>query len=634
VKNRKNSSILVLAAFVAAALAGLTTATPAGASYALVWSDEFDGTTLNTANWTPTVGNGCPSLCGWGNNELEYYRTQNVAVSGGNLVITTKAETYGSNSYTSGKVTTKGKQSFLYGRIEMRAKLPTGGGMWPAFWMMPEADVYGGWAASGEIDIMESANATTTVGGALHYGGEYPANTSTSSSYSLGGTSFADAFHIYAVEWAPDAIRWYVDGVLFATRTSAQWYSSAAPANPRAPFDQEFYIILNAAVGGWYTGCTSTACITATFPQQFLIDYVRVYEEIENIEPTVAVTAPAAESSLPVGDITITATAADADGSITTVEFLNGATLLGADTTAPYAFTWSSVPAGCYAITARAVDNLGGITTSTVNVTVGAGCGQAAYVGNPYVLPTSIQVEDFDIGGEGVAYHDLDAANNGGQYRPGEGVDIEVCYDAGGGYNTGWTNPGEWLEYTVQVPVAGSYLVGTRVSSLSGGGRFRLEFNGVDKTGEIIVPSTTGWQTWTTVSSTVTLEAGTQVMRFAPTASGFNANRFDFTRQYVADVPDRLPTGPVLHPCYPNPFNPTTTISYDLPSSATVTLAVYDVAGNVVRTLVNAETVGAGRHDAIWNGRDEAGRSAAAGVYFYRLDAGGTSQTMRMTLLK
>jgi hypothetical protein len=112
------------------------------------------------------------------------------------------------------------------------------------------------------------------------------------------------------------------------------------------------------------------------------------------------------------------------------------------------------------------------------------------------VLPTSIQVEAFDTGGEGVAYHDLDIANNGGQYRPAEGVDIEVCYDTSGGYNTGWTSPGEWLEYTVQVPAAGSYLVETRVSSLSGGAKFRLEFNGVDRTGEIIVPSTTGWQTW------------------------------------------------------------------------------------------------------------------------------------------
>ena len=98
----------------------------------------------------------------------------------------------------------------------MRAKIPTGGGMWPAFWMMPQDDVYGGWAASGEIDIMESANGTTSVGGALHYGGSWPDNTSTSGSYSLGGANFADDFHIYAVEWEPDEIRWYVDGVLYS----------------------------------------------------------------------------------------------------------------------------------------------------------------------------------------------------------------------------------------------------------------------------------------------------------------------------------------------------------------------------------------------------------------------------------
>ena len=163
-------AVIVVAGFV----------TPSAATFSLVWSDEFNGTSLDPANWTHDVGNGCPSLCGWGNNELQYYRTQNVTVSGGNLVLTAKAESYAGYSFTSGKVHSRGKQSFLYGRVEMRAQIPTGGGMWPAFWMMPQDDAYGGWAASGEIDIMESSNATTSVGGALHYGGNYPNNTSTS----------------------------------------------------------------------------------------------------------------------------------------------------------------------------------------------------------------------------------------------------------------------------------------------------------------------------------------------------------------------------------------------------------------------------------------------------------------------
>lgn len=620
---------LALALVVAAGLAA-----PAHAAWSLVWADEFNGTLLDPANWTPDLGTGCPSLCGWGNNELQYYRSQNVTVTGGNLVLTARAQSYGGASFTSGKVTTRGKQAFLYGRIEMRAKLPTGAGMWPAFWMMPQDNVYGGWAASGEIDIMESANATTSVGGALHFGGSYPDNRSTSSSYSLGGANFADEFHVYAVEWEPDTIRWYVDGVLFMTRVSSQWYSDAAPGNSRAPFDQEFYIILNTAVGGNYTGCTSPGCIDADLPQEFLIDYVRVYADIDNAAPTVAITAPAPAATLPAGDITITATADDADGTITTVEFYNGAAYLGADTTAPYSFTWESVPDGCYTLVARASDDQGGFATDSVDITVGAGCGQASYAGAPHALPTVIQAEDYDLGGQGVAYHDTDPGNNGGQYRPAEGVDIEACADLGGGYNVGWTSAGEWLEYTVDVPAAGAWTIETRVSSLMGGGSFRLEFDGVDRTGTVAVPGTTGWQTWTTVTATAQLPAGVQVMRFFVVSAGFNVNRFEFLGGVSAVVPEPLPAGYALHPAYPNPFNPATTLGYELPAPAVVQLTIHDLAGRVVRTLVAGQLVAAGVHEVPWNGRDDAGRAVAAGVYFYRLQAGQHVQTRRMALVK
>jgi len=264
----------------------------ASAALSLVWSDEFDGAVLNVANWTIDIGDGCPNLCGWGNNELEYYRAQNVAVTGGNLVLTARNEYYGGRWFTSGKVHSRNKQTFLYGRIEMRAKIPTGGGMWPAFWMMPQDDAYGGWAASGELDIMESVNSTTSITGVIHFGGTWPNNTSSGGSYSPGGINFADDFHVYAVEWEPDQIRWYVDGVLFSTKYAWQWYSDGAPGDPDAPFDQDFYIILNAAVGGNLTGCTSPSCVTAVFPQQYLIDYVRVYQETSNLAPAVLVTYP------------------------------------------------------------------------------------------------------------------------------------------------------------------------------------------------------------------------------------------------------------------------------------------------------------------------------------------------------
>jgi beta-glucanase (GH16 family) len=606
---------------------------PASAALSLVWSDEFDGTALNTANWTIEIGDGCPDLCGWGNNELEYYRAQNVSVSGGNLVLTSRSEYYGGRWFTSGKVHSKNKRTFLYGRIEMRAKIPTGGGMWPAFWMMPQDDAYGGWAASGEIDIMESVNATTSITGVIHFGGTWPNNTSSGGSYSLGGTNFADDFHVYAIEWEPSQIRWYVDGVLFSTKYDWQWYSDGAPGDPDAPFDQDFYIILNAAVGGNMTGCTSTSCVTAVFPQQYLIDYVRVYQETSNQAPAVLVTYPTEADNPPPGDITIQATASDTDGAVARVEFYEGTTYLGQDATPPYAFTWTSVPGGCYVISAKAIDDEGAFRADTADVTVGTGCGQAPYHGVPFALPARIEAEDYDIGGEGVAYHDTDPGNNGNQYRTSEDVDVQTCTDVGGGFNVGWLRVGEWLEYGVDAPGGGDYSIEVRVASLSAGGVFHIDFNGVDKTGDINVPVTGGWQTWTSVTATAALSPGEQIMRFVPTTEGFNLNYIDIqTPTAVASAPGAPRYA--LHPCAPNPFNPSTTIAYDLPERSTVDLVVYDTAGRVVRTLVAAENVAAGRHEVVWNGRDDDGRPTASGVYFCRLVAGGYSETRRITLIR
>lgn len=500
-------------------------------AYQLVWSDEFDGSSLNTLNWSYDVGDGCPSLCGWGNNELQYYHAENVSVSGGYLILEAREEAYGGRDYTSGKIHSRYKQDFLYGKVEARMKVPTGGGMWPAFWMMPTDSVYGGWAASGEIDIMETSNDTDYIGGTIHYGGPCcDDNRYSGGTYSPGGVDFSDAFHVYTIEWEPDVMRWYVDGVLYSTKTSSQWYSDNAPGNPLAPFDQYFYIIMNAAVGGNYTGCTSSGCITASFPQQFQVDWVRVYQDTSNIAPTVSITNPTDGAELPAGNIIIDATASDSDGSVSTVEFYEGANYLGEDTTSPYSFNWISVSDGCYTITAKAIDDVGGSSTDAISITVGTGCsGQLPFYGSPSAIPGRIETEDFDTGGEGVAYHDTDAGNNGNQYRTLEGVDIEACADAGGGYNVGWMANNEWLEYTVDVPAVGTYTIDIRVASNTTGGNFHIEFGGVDKTGNINVPVTGGWQNWTTVSATAALSTGTQIMRFANANSSdeYNINYFD-----------------------------------------------------------------------------------------------------------
>jgi hypothetical protein len=466
----------------------------------------------------------------------------------------------------------------------------------------------------------------------IHFGSTFPKRSLITTVYALPQGSMVSDWHTYAVEWEPDMIRWYVDGVHFMTRTSADWYSSAAPGNPRAPFDQPFYIILNTAVGGYYTGCTDPGCVTASLPQQFLIDYVRVYEDIPNAAPTVAITAPAWGAAVPAGDLTITADASDADGAVAKVEFYRGATYLGADTTAPYSLIWTAVPDGCYEIVARVLDDLGGVGTDAAEVTVGAGCGQSAYRGEPLRLPARIEAEDYDVGGPGVAYLDLDAGNNGGQYRPGEGVDIESCADAGGGYNVGWLNPGEWLEYAVDVPWTGAYTIAARVASQSSGGAFRIKAGG-DETGDLAVPVTGGWQTWTTVAATMTLAAGPQTLRFVSAGSGFNLNYLEVTSDLVAVAPAPRPAGHALHPCFPNPSAGASTIRYDLPGAEEVRLGVYDVSGRRVRSLVPGRRLPAGRHQAVWDGRDDSGRAVPRGVYFYHLTAGSYSATRRVILI-
>ncbi len=262
--------LLALAFAVMAALPA-----PAIGQQQLVWSDEFSGSSLDTSKWEYQIGTGCPSLCGWGNNELQYYRSQNVAVSGGTLRITAQAQSFSGSAYTSGRIRTRGDMGidWTYGRFEARAKLPRGQGLWPAIWMLPTDYVYGGWAASGEIDIMELVgHEPNRVHGTLHYGDTWPGNVFSGSSYTLPTGDFSDAFHTFALEWEPTQMRWYVDGILYATQSA--WWSNAGTYP--APFDQPFHLLLNVAVGGNWPGNPNGS---TQFPQMMEVDYVRVYQD-------------------------------------------------------------------------------------------------------------------------------------------------------------------------------------------------------------------------------------------------------------------------------------------------------------------------------------------------------------------
>ena len=245
-----------------------------GDTLALVWSDEFDAVQLDPETWFFEEGDGSQyGIPGWGNNELEWYLPDSALLDNGMLVITAREEPSNGKNYTSARLNTRDRFAFRYGRIEARIRLPGGQGTWPALWLLPQDEVYGTWAASGEIDIMEAINlgasGGNTVHGTLHYGAQWPNNVSSGSGYEVAMDATAE-FHIYALEWDATEMRWYVDDVLYAMQNS--WSTTAAPFP--APFDERFYIVLNVAVGGNWPGAPDA---TTTFPVTMEVDYIRVY---------------------------------------------------------------------------------------------------------------------------------------------------------------------------------------------------------------------------------------------------------------------------------------------------------------------------------------------------------------------
>lgn len=247
-------------------------------AYQLVWSDEFEGAVIDESKWSYDLGDGCdisPDLCGWGNNELQYYTEspENSFLSDGKLVIKAIKEIpYYLDEYpfTSARMVTKSKGDWKYGRIDVRAKLPIGKGLWPAIWMLPTENVYGGWPKSGEIDIMENVgDEPQRVFGTIHYGHDFWRFNS--KGIELDEGTFADDFHIFTVLWTESCIQFQMDGKNVGVPNSR---STVLPTT--WPFDQEFYLLLNVAVGGNLPGNPDPSTI---FPQTMEVDYVRVYQE-------------------------------------------------------------------------------------------------------------------------------------------------------------------------------------------------------------------------------------------------------------------------------------------------------------------------------------------------------------------
>ncbi|TDM08905.1 MAG: glucan endo-1,3-beta-D-glucosidase [Ideonella sp. MAG2] len=269
----------------------------------LVWADEFEGDQLDPRKWDYDLGNGFFDyrahqwVPGWGNEELQYYTDspRNVSVAKSCLTISARKEPLHGCGYTSGRIKTRSRDgtplfNTLYGRVEIKAQVPWGKGLWPALWMLPQDDRYGGWAASGEIDLMEIVgDKPHEVLNSLHFGSSFPKRSLITKAYALPGGSTVADWHVFGLEWQPGEIRFYVDDVLVSTYD--HWWSCsktdahggrepkrASELNPwPAPFDQPFYLVMNVAVGGNFPGLPTA---DTAFPAQLVVDYVRVYEKL------------------------------------------------------------------------------------------------------------------------------------------------------------------------------------------------------------------------------------------------------------------------------------------------------------------------------------------------------------------
>jgi beta-glucanase (GH16 family) len=249
--------------------------TPSVTYNTLVWSDEFNGSSVDTSNWTFETGTG---MNGWGNQELEYYRSQNATVSGGMLLIQAKKENYRGSNYTSARLKTQGKREFQYGRFEARLKLPYGQGIWPAFWTLGNDINTAGWPACGEIDILEMVGGGSggdsselrddSIVSSVHYKQANGSHMNKGNVFTLNSGIFADDFHIISMVWDANYIYYFLDGVQYGAQeiTSADRYDE---------FHKPHFILLNLAVGGVWPGYPYQYTV---FPQNYYIDYVRVYQ--------------------------------------------------------------------------------------------------------------------------------------------------------------------------------------------------------------------------------------------------------------------------------------------------------------------------------------------------------------------
>lgn len=594
-------------------------------SLELIWADEFDGTQVDRDTWDFWEGTAF-------NNELQYYtdRPENVFVNDGLLNIVGRSELFGGRSYTSARMRTKGTQFFTYGRFEVRAKLPEGQGLWPAIWMLHNENIYGGWPYSGEIDIMEyRGDETDAVHGNVHYAFQSPSGNPVADrrdrpgSFRLSSGTFADDFHVFAVEWDEGGIRWFVDGERYHEITRA----SLSDADPY-PFDIDFFLILNLAIGGDYL---QDPVPGVSFVETMQVDYVRVYQR-PGSRPTAELSV--ANARVASGSPVSLAVDAQDDVAVDSVVFRAGSERLFADVEAPFAYDWF-VTDGCYDLTATAYDDEGrtSVRQSALSVVVGSGCRARSFDGR-IALPGIVELVRYDTGGQDVSYYDTTPFVNlgvatGSDWRPNEGVDTAPIVGEAGAYVVSDVEEGEWLAYRVDVTEAGSYDIALRAASASTRPSIELSLDGVGIARFLTFPGPAEGQTFAvrTIEG-IELPVGQQTLRIDFGKSGVEAHQIVFSRSLVTSTASpSAPAALTLHPATPNPFETETRIRFELAASTVVDAHVFDVLGRQVRTLAESVPYGSGAHELRF---DAAGLTG--GVYIVRLATPTESVTRQVTV--
>jgi beta-glucanase (GH16 family) len=558
----------------------------------LVWAEEFDYTGLpDSTKWSYQVGGG-----GWGNNELQYYtekRLENARVADGVLTIEARLESYQSRNYTSARLISKGNGDWLYGRIEVRAKLPSGRGTWPAIWMMPSESAYGEWPNSGEIDIMEHVGYDPNVVHATIHTDLYNGAEGTQKGSAVTVPDAFTAFHLYAVEWSPDRLDFYVDNTKYFSYYSSSDYQAW-------PFDKKFYLIMNIAVGGNWGGVQGVD--NTVFPARMEIDYVRIYQDASllkiqgnnavykneqavryslmeedgrtfdwSVPEGATIASGQGSNSILVDwgcgqgnvqchlttdcsnyDLELPVTMKDyaLDGPYFVTDNQTGLRLVAPNLSGTQ-FTWS-IPADANLVSGQGNDTLvfdWGTGKDTVRLALENTCGSDEIIrilrhygqypypdpDAPHLIPGTISPELYDFGGEGVAYHDATSGNSGTGPRSDESVDTEVY---GAAVDVGWIDSGEWLEYGIRVQQAGTYYFSALTASQNQTtrGPLKILVNGVTKLNAVTPIYTGSWSSFALTSPvTMTLSPSDTLLRIEMGVGGFNMGRI-----YLED---HVPTG-------------------------------------------------------------------------------------------